>query len=425
MQRVWRLAVTLAWFLPACTSADPDDASADLPNGSATLSIPLAVDDLTRVEVTVTGSGIDNPIVAALSIQAETATGVVGKIPAGADRTFRVDAYRDTDLVCTGSGMADIVSGEVATVIVVLQCNPDAEDVGAAEVNGTFNFPPRIESASADAAAILVSGTVNLSVAAADPNSGDELVFAWSSDDGTFSDPTNASTAWTAPDTTGSETLTIVVTDNHGASTSLDVSIDVILCTGALGPQSANCAGTNGDSVSVECSDLTVGRSYCLDLTSGDYGNESMAMSGANTAVVPLSDPWPQCFAAGTSTLDLVVQDDGDCSDNHLVEYELLTHACAGDLGPGADSCEGTGGDNEQQQCGGLAVGRRYTFNLLDGAYGNESIKLSGAHADVIPLTGPWPIAFTAGEDVLTVVVLDAGSCGDNHLVEYEVLPAP
>jgi hypothetical protein len=185
-----------------------------------------AVSSVARVTLTITAADFA-PIVYDLAQSGSTWQGTIGGILAGTGRTFAAVAY-DPGGVALYSGSASnvtIVAG--ATAQVFLQLNP-------------LNAPPPFQNAtpvitgvSVTSATVVPGGSVTVAVTAHDPD-GDPLSYAWDASGGALSDPTSASTTWTAPSTEGFQTLTIRVTDPQGAGTSVSFEVQVIThATGA------------------------------------------------------------------------------------------------------------------------------------------------------------------------------------------------
>ena len=193
--------------------------------GTAEVAIPLEIAEITSVVATVSAPDISIPIVGQLAIVGDIATGLIAGIPAGVDRTFAVHAYVDAVLVCTGSEVVEIVADARVTVSVTLDCSVPPPASGEAEVVAGFNFPPKIVSVTAAPSPVVVGGTVDLAVVAADPD-GDPLTYAWTATDGTFDDPATATTVWTAPLVDGSYDVTIEVSDG---TTSVSITIVIVV----------------------------------------------------------------------------------------------------------------------------------------------------------------------------------------------------
>jgi len=199
--------------------------SGSLNFGSASVSVPLQISDLTRVACVVSGTEMTN-IDVDLGIVNGHATGIIAQIPAGTARTFVLSAYRNAAVVCSGSATTDIVANVEAQVTLVLQCTPDASNLGQAQIDGTFNFPPRIDTAVASTGTIAAGGQVTLDVTVSDPD-GDPTTQLWSAAAGSFSSTTNVHTIWTAPNSTGDQTITITVNDNRGGTATLSLTVHV------------------------------------------------------------------------------------------------------------------------------------------------------------------------------------------------------
>lgn len=180
--------------------------------GTAEVSIPLEISEITDVVTTVSGPGIPAPVVARLAIIGDVATGLVAGIPAGTDRTFSINAFVDAVLVCTGVEVVEIVAGARVRVDVTLDCSLPPPESGEAEVVAGFNFPPNILGVTATPSSVAAGGTVDLEVLASDPDL-DPLTYLWTAPDGVFAPPDAPVTVWTAPAVAGDYDVTIEVSD--------------------------------------------------------------------------------------------------------------------------------------------------------------------------------------------------------------------
>ncbi|MBX7193264.1 MAG: putative Ig domain-containing protein [Sandaracinaceae bacterium] len=217
--RCWGLALVAALAF-GCTSG---------PTGEVSLNVAaLSAADVDRVEVTITGAGIDPPIVQELSRAGAQWRGAIGGIPAGTDRTFTVVAYDAGGTPIyegTATGVT-VVAGDSVTVVIVLQ-DVDEGPVG-------MESPPDIHSVTVVPGVLAPGEVASVSVSATDPDPGDTLTYFWHATegpvplpDGTFVDHMVAATTWTAPATDGVYTLTITVTDASGSARSVSVDVQV------------------------------------------------------------------------------------------------------------------------------------------------------------------------------------------------------
>src|SRR5574341_31644 len=87
---------------------------------------------------------------------------------------------------------------------------------------------PVVTSFGTVPAAVLVGAAMPVSVAATDP-AGLPLTYAWTATGGTFTDPTAASTDWTAPSAQGSYTLTVTITNSAGATASRSAVVNTAI----------------------------------------------------------------------------------------------------------------------------------------------------------------------------------------------------
>jgi len=87
------------------------------------------------------------------------------------------------------------------------------------------NISPSIDNLAANAEWVLLSGTIQVTCTASDPD-GDELSYEWTATGGDISG-TGAVVNWTAPEEIGIYFVTVVVKDGHGSSATDSLSISV------------------------------------------------------------------------------------------------------------------------------------------------------------------------------------------------------
>jgi hypothetical protein len=88
------------------------------------------------------------------------------------------------------------------------------------------NISPSINNLAADAEWVLLSGTIQVTCNATDPD-GDELSYEWTATGGDISGM-GAIVNWTAPEEIGIYHVTVVVRDGHGSSVTYSVSISAV-----------------------------------------------------------------------------------------------------------------------------------------------------------------------------------------------------
>ena len=209
---LWAAVMGVAIALNAGCGAEP--------TGEVSLNVAaLSAADVDRVEVTITGAGIDPAIVQELSrAGGDQWRGAIGGIPAGSDRTFEVVAYDAGGApVYTGSATGVVVvEGDSVTVVIVLQ-DVETDPVGMAH-------PPDIHSVGLVPGVLSPGQVASVSVSATDADAGDTLSYAWRATDGAFGDASLANTTWTAPALAGVYTLTITVTDSSGSARTVSLN---------------------------------------------------------------------------------------------------------------------------------------------------------------------------------------------------------
>jgi N-acetylneuraminic acid mutarotase len=209
------LALTLALF----AGCDPSPRT-----GSARLTVSVPQELTSTVSrVTVVASSADFPSLSLdLTFDSGVWSGTLANIPAGPLRTFRAQAFDSSNTVLfEGSASGITITADQTTLVAIL----------LQEVNPAPPFQneaPVIDSLVASATSIRLGTSLSLVATARDANPSDTLTYAWLATAGSFSSTSTASTSWTAPTTTGIQTLTLTVTDPGGLSSSASLAIHVI-----------------------------------------------------------------------------------------------------------------------------------------------------------------------------------------------------
>ena len=100
------------------------------------------------------------------------------------------------------------------------------EDIDSVAIAVRTNDAPAIVGLTADAGWTTPSGNLQLTCTASDPDE-DELSYDWSASGGDISG-TGPAVSWTAPETTGTYNLTVVVKDTYGDSATRTMTVSVL-----------------------------------------------------------------------------------------------------------------------------------------------------------------------------------------------------
>ncbi|WP_224248146.1 Kelch repeat-containing protein [Hyalangium gracile] len=257
-----------AVLLAGCTS------SGDTGTARFAVAAPQSLSsDITRVVVTSGGADI-----ASVSVELFPTDGVwggiIGNIPAGTDRTFLAQAFDvwGTLLFEGSASGVTISSGQTTLVAITLQqLNPPPP---------FENEAPLIDSLVASTTTVAAGGTISLVASAHDPNPGDTLTYAWAATAGSFSSSSEPFTSWTAPASTGIQTLTLVVTDSRGLSSSVLLAINVQ--PGGEGEAELSISFNSAPEVlRIEASPtrVSVGRPTSVSVTASDLDGDSLSYS--------------------------------------------------------------------------------------------------------------------------------------------------
>ncbi|MCP4605865.1 MAG: hypothetical protein GY847_36015 [Proteobacteria bacterium] len=246
--------------------------------GSATLGVDvsaLSVDDISAIQVTVSGAHISPDIVSDLTKDPVTGdwSGVIDDIPAGDGRTFLAEASNaSAQVIYSGSVTGvTITDGEQSVVTIFLQqvTPPDP----------FINSVPRFDSLVLSTNQVAPGNDVSLAVVASDPDPADTITLLWEATGGSFDTTDTANVIWAAPGTAGLYTLTVSASDPSGATAQLTMIIDVQIHYGngsALVEIDINTwpvvAGLVPSPTSID-----VGETTLLELTASDPDGDTLA----------------------------------------------------------------------------------------------------------------------------------------------------
>ncbi|WNG27104.1 kelch-like protein [Cystobacter fuscus] len=256
----WMLALTVA-LLAGCSVSSSETSSARF-----AVSVPQALSsEIARVSVTSSASDIPS-VTVELAPTRGIWGGTLGNIPAGAHRSFQARAFDASGLLLFQGAASGITLAENQTTLVVITLQevnpPPAFD----------NEAPLIDFLEASAISVPVGGSLSLVASAHDPNPGDTLSYDWTATSGSFSSPSNSSTSWTAPASTGIETLTLTVTDSRGLSARVVLAIQVSL-NGGTGEAQLSIAFNSSPrvaSLTASPTRLPVGQTTSVSVSASD-----------------------------------------------------------------------------------------------------------------------------------------------------------
>ena len=209
-------------FAIAALAASACDRKAVEPQGQARVSVlALSAADVAKVNLTVSGPAFPQPKVYSLFKDGTAWSGLIGGLPAGSNAMFLATAADSTDTVIYAGQASNVtvVAGTIVTVMITAQ--------QTAAPPPFSNAVPVIDSLMVSATDVAPGDVVQLKATAHDPNAGDTITYAWSASDGALSSGGGTATTWSAPVTEGSYHVDLKVTDNHGASAGISVTLHV------------------------------------------------------------------------------------------------------------------------------------------------------------------------------------------------------
>jgi hypothetical protein len=246
-----------------------------------------AAGNIAKVTVTVSkGAGSDfTPIVADLTRSGDQWSGRLTGIPAGPGRQFDAVAYDASGAqVDSGSATATIDANAAAVVSITLQ-QPSSD------ISNAF---PVIDSLSQSRDTVAANGTVQLYVAAHDPDPGDTLSYGWTATCGAFDSGSTTNPTWTAPSVLGSCQITITVADNHGAVTRGMMTVKVVDAS-QLGDAVVDVSVNTWPVITGMTGSVTLGATMVgvMAVTAGDPDGDALSYAWSTTCTGLLFDTAP------------------------------------------------------------------------------------------------------------------------------------
>jgi hypothetical protein len=281
-------AALLLLSLCACTSPQPTGSV----QFAASVQQALSANDVTRVKVTVSASDMSS-LVVELAKSNGSWGGLIGNIPAGSHRSFLAEAFdsSNTQRFQGQTSGVTISPNQTTAVAVTLQ--------EIAPPPPYANEAPVIGSVVASSTSVQAGASLSLTASVHDPNAGDTLTLAWTASGGTFSAPAAATTSWTAPSSTGVQTLTLTVTDSQGAAVSASLTVNVVSGT-ATGNAALHISFNLFpvvSRVSASLNRLDAGQSTSVSAIASDADGDSLSYQW--TASCP--GTWTQATASSAS----------------------------------------------------------------------------------------------------------------------------
>ena len=144
----------------------------------------------------------------------------IASLPVATGDTVNMTATTTAGVSCAGtSAPFNIVAGQSVNVPVNILCEGTVADagIGSVVVSGTVvpgDHCPTLAAWLIAPQQTATADPIDVTVTAADADVGDTLSYAWTATAGTFTSATAATTQYTCT-TTGAQTLSVAVTDNH------------------------------------------------------------------------------------------------------------------------------------------------------------------------------------------------------------------
>ncbi|MCP3168373.1 Kelch repeat-containing protein [Myxococcus qinghaiensis] len=273
------------------------------------VSDALAGEDVTRVTVTLTATGVPASTVALVQ-DAGAWRGTFHQIPAGTARTFTAEAF-DSQGALRYRGVAEgvtIVAGATAVVAITLQSLSTGTPFD--------NTVPCIDSLVASSSVVLPGGDIVLRATAHDKDATDTISYAWSGTGGVFTTTGTSTTTWTAPQVSGEFALTLTVTDSRGAATSLRIDVRTMSTDGGPNSGGANVSvafnmAPTVRGITVTRSPVPVGQSTTVTVDAVDADGDALTYQWSTVC----AGAWTQATSLSASFTPSAVPSGDPCGN--------------------------------------------------------------------------------------------------------------
>ncbi len=213
---------TVLGVLLAAGCSDQRPATADSNLGEVQLALTLpGGTSITAVDWKILSPSSSVVAMGTLNTTGTRSPSFITSLSPGTGYTVTMSATTSTNAVCAGSSSAFSVTGGQATSVGVnLLCSGSVADggtLGSLVVTGTVvpgDHCPALAGWFITPQSATGTMPVDISVMATDADMGETLTFAWSATSGSFASAGSNTTEYTCG-TTGSQTLTVAITDSH------------------------------------------------------------------------------------------------------------------------------------------------------------------------------------------------------------------
>ncbi len=281
--------VALSLLLASCASG-----TANSNVGSVQLTLLVGDTNIDRLEFTISGGALSNPLTGILAVD-DTKTppvwSLIADVPVGTGYTVVLNAKNDAgEVICTGSAVFDIVEGQTTKLNLVLLCDvtPDFP-TGDLEIDATFeivddNICPIVHYSIVLPTSI-PEGTIAVAqVLASDPD-GIGVTVSWSAGGGSFGDASAATTTYSCGAATGTQTLTAIVSDGD---VDCDKTVELaVTCEGGgsfCGDGAVDAGETCDDAGESATCDADCTAAECGDGTTNISANEECDTEGQSAS---------------------------------------------------------------------------------------------------------------------------------------------
>jgi uncharacterized protein (DUF2147 family) len=306
-RRLVLLLLSLAFTSFACQSEETGFVQFAVSRGQSLTS----ASSVTRV--TVSSSGPNVPSVSTDLVQTNGVWGgVIGNIPVGTNREFVAEAFDSGGtLLFTGSASGISIGPDRTTFVAITlqELNPPPPFSNEAPIISFVSFSDLV---------VGPGGPIFLQAFAHDPNPGDTLSYAWTAPAGSFSSPSDRTTVWRAPNTTGVVSLTVTVSDSRGAASSLAIAVNVDAARTHPGEGSAVLDIRFNSwpvvaALAAAPTQLDVGQSATVTATATDSDGDSLSFQWASTC----AGSWTNSTSSTASFSPSVIPS-GSCNNCEL-----------------------------------------------------------------------------------------------------------
>ena len=216
------------------------------------------------------------------------------------------------------------------TITVSVIDGSGGQSISYLSINVLPNNPPTIESLDIGEDEVTVSANCHLVCVAADRDGG-VLIYEWSASGGNISGEDSVVT-WTAPETVGTYTIMVTVSDGHGGEDAASLDIDVLAFNNP--PEITGFLITNRSGQPVEEDGIRIDHHYYIECIASDPDGDKLSYDWWVSEGVVLEEEdskiywWAPDYRADKVVFEVTVRDERDGEADDAMFLNVYSSRC-------------------------------------------------------------------------------------------------